>query len=187
MGGNIKKFLVFVWELAKIAIVAFIIVAPIRYFLFQPFIVSGASMAPNFATGDYLIIDEISYRFSGPQRGDVVVFNAGFIPKYEGQKFIKRIVGLPGETVEVKNGKVGIYRDGQELILDEKYLPKDLFTNNNSRVILGENQYFVLGDNRPESYDSRSWGILFKNDIVGKAFIRIYPFNEITTFPAVVY
>ena len=136
-------------------------------------------MTPNFATGDYLIIDEISYRFSEPQRGDVIVFNAGFIPGYANQRFIKRIIGLPGETVEVKNGRVGVLQDGKDLILDEKYLPKNLVTNNDSRVTLEENQYFVLGDNRPESYDSRSWGILSKNYIVGKAFIRVYPFSEI--------
>ena len=101
-----QKFLSFTWELIKIAIIAFVIVAPIRYFLFQPFIVSGASMAPNFATGDYLIVDEISYRLSAPQRGDVIVFNAGFIPGYSGQRFIKRVIGLPGETVDITNGKL---------------------------------------------------------------------------------
>ena len=87
-----QKILPFLWELAKIAILAFVIVAPIRYFLFQPFIVSGESMMPNFQDKNYLIVDEISYRFSSPQRGDTVVFNAGFIPGYANQRFIKRII-----------------------------------------------------------------------------------------------
>ena len=102
----IGKYSPFVLELVKIAIIAFVIVAPIRYFLFQPFIVSGASMAPNFATGDYLIVDEISYRFSEPQRGDVIVFDASFIKGYNGQRFIKRVIGVPGETVDIENGQV---------------------------------------------------------------------------------
>ena len=119
---GIRKYIPFVLELIKIAIIAFVIVAPIRYFLFQPFIVSGASMAPNFATGDYLIVDEISYRFSSPQRGDVVVFNTSFIPGYYGQRFIKRVIGLPGETVDVTSGQVKITKDDKAVILDEKLL-----------------------------------------------------------------
>jgi len=184
-GGN--KYLSFVWELVKIAVIAFVIVAPIRYFLFQPFIVSGASMAPNFATGDYLIIDEISYRFSVPQRGDVVVFNAGFIENYKGQKFIKRVIGLPGETVEVANGKVEIIKDGTKIALSEKYLPSDLETQGDIKITLEQNQYFVLGDNRAYSYDSRMWGVLDKKEIIGKAALRLLPITEISTISRPVY
>ena len=115
---KIRKMFSFIWELFKIAVIAFIIVAPIRYFLFQPFIVSGASMVPSFESGDYLIIDEISYRFSEPKRGDVVVFSTDFISGYDGQRFIKRIIGLPGETVKVAFGKVEIVKDGQITILE---------------------------------------------------------------------
>jgi signal peptidase I len=179
-----KKFLFFTWELIKIAVIAFVIVAPIRYFLFQPFIVSGASMAPNFATGDYLIIDEISYRFSSPQRGDVIVFNAGFISGYSGQRFIKRVIGLPGETVNITNGQVKIIKDGKTTVLGEKYLPNDLKTYQDANTTLKADQYFVLGDNRPYSYDSRFWGVVDKSEIIGRAALRILPItslSEITT------
>jgi len=186
---RIGKFASFVWEVVKIAIIAFVIVAPIRYFLFQPFIVSGSSMAPNFATGDYLIVDEISYRLSSPQRGDVVVFNAGFIPGYAGQRFIKRIIGLPGETVDVANGQVEIVKDGNTTILDEKYLPDDLKTYIYSssgisslpeETTLKANQYFVMGDNRTGSFDSRYWGVVPRSDIIGKALLRVLPVTNLS-------
>jgi len=175
-----RKYVTFAWEIVKIAIVAFVIVAPIRYFLFQPFIVSGDSMVPNLQSGNYLIVDEISYRFSAPERGDVVVFNAGFIPGYANQRFIKRIIGLPGETVDVKNGKVDITKGGKTIILDEKYLPNNLATLTDKKITLGANEYFVLGDNRQYSYDSRYWGAVSKKEIIGKAALRLFPITELS-------
>jgi len=180
--SGVKKYAIIIFDFVKLAIIALIIVMPIRYFLFQPFIVSGASMAPNFSTGDYLIIDEISYRLSQPQRGDVIVFNAGFVPGYSGQKFIKRIVGLPGETVEVNNGKVSISKDETGYVLEEKYLPENRKTVGDIKITLQGNQYFVMGDNRDFSFDSRAWGILPKTNIIGKAAIRLFPFNNISVF-----
>ncbi len=180
-----KNFLSFTWELIKIAVIALIIVIPIRYFLFQPFIVSGESMTPNFQNGNYLIVDEISYRLSTPQRGDVIVFNAGFIKdpsgKYDylGQRFIKRVIGLPGETVDVTNGKVEIIKDGKTTVLSEKYLPANLKTNQDAEVTLKSGQYFVMGDNRTYSYDSRYWGYVPQKDIIGKASLRILPLTEV--------
>jgi len=169
------------FELLKIAIIALIIVAPIRYFLFQPFIVSGASMVPNLHNGDYLIIDEISYRFSEPQRGDVVVFDASFLPQYKGQKFIKRVIGLPGETVTIVNGKVSVTKtDNQVINLNEYYLPKNLETFPNKILTLSADQYFVMGDNREFSYDSRAWGVLDENKILGKAALRLLPITGIS-------
>ena len=170
-----KKYLFFAWELFKIAIIALVIVLPIRYFLFQPFIVKGESMHPNFESGDYLIIDEISYRFSEPERGDVVVFKTDFIPGYSGQRFIKRIVGLPGETAQIKAGKVYITDNGKTVELSEKYLLDSLETQGDIIITLKSDQYFVLGDNRQYSYDSRAWGVVPKKDIIGKAFLRIFP------------
>ena len=175
-----KGFLLFIWEIIKIAVIALIIVLPIRYFLFQPFIVSGESMMPNFQNGNYLIIDEISYRFSTPQRGDIVVFNAGFIPGYSGQRFIKRIIGLPGEEVKVANGQVNIIKDGKAIVLDEKYLPLNLKTNEDKDITLKADQYFVMGDNRQYSYDSRYWGVVSKNYIIGKVYLRLFPITELS-------
>lgn len=167
-----KKYLVFAWDLFKIAIIALVIVLPIRYFLFQPFIVKGESMAPNFNTGDYLIIDEISYRFASPQRGEVVVFK---YPKDTTQRFIKRVIGLPGETLEIKDGEVLIIKDGQSVVLDENYLPENLKTLGDVSITLKSNEYFVLGDNRDYSFDSRVWGVVPRSDIIGRAFLRIFP------------
>jgi len=164
------------WEFLKIIIIALVIVLPIRYFLFQPFIVKGDSMVPNFHSGDYLIIDEISYRFGEPKRGDVVVLK---YPPDPAQKFIKRIIGLPGETVTIGNGTVSVTSNGKEVSLDEAYLPDSLKTAGNVRVTLKEDEYFVMGDNRDFSYDSRSWGILPKYDIVGKAAFRVLPLTNI--------
>ena len=177
---GIKKYTPFVLEIVKIAVIALIIVTPIRYFLFQPFIVSGESMHPNFESGDYLIVDEISYRLASPQRGDVVVFNASFIKGFTGQRFIKRIIGLPGETVDVTNGKVEIIKDGKTIVLNEKYLPVNLKTSQDTQITLKPDQYFVLGDNRPNSYDSRYWGVVPKKDIIGKASLRILPITSLT-------
>jgi len=168
----IKKYLPFVWEIFKIFIIASVIVLPIRYFLFQPFIVKGESMIPNFQQGDYLIVDEISYRFSDPQRGDVVVFK---YPKDISQKFIKRIIGLPGETVEVKDGKVTIHKDNNSQVLDEEYLPNPSGTIGTITITLGADEYFVLGDNREFSYDSRAWGAVPVKNIIGKVFLRVLP------------
>jgi len=182
-----KKVFSFVWDLVKIAVIAFVIVAPIRYFLFQPFIVSGASMVPNFASGDYLIIDEISYRFVDPQRGDVIVFNTDFIPGYAGQRFIKRVVGLPGETVDITNGQVEIIKDGKTTVLDESYLPDSLKTVGAASITLNADEYFVMGDNRNYSYDSRMWGVVQRKYIIGKALFRILPITSLSAISQPAY
>ena len=172
---GVKKYISASWEFLKIIIIAAIIVLPIRYFLFQPFIVKGESMVPNFQSGDYLVVDEISYRLGSPQRGDVVVLK---YPLDTSQRFIKRVIGLPGETIDVENGKVIISKEGKNLTLDEtKYLPNLKNTEGNVHLVLGDDKYFVLGDNRQFSYDSRMWGVLPKQDIVGKAVFRVFPLS----------
>ena len=171
-----KKYLAFAWELFKIALIAVVIVAPIRYFLFQPFIAKGEAMSPNFESRGYLIVDEISYRFSEPKRGDVVVFN---FPKDPTQRFIKRIIGLPGETVNVAAGEVEIIKSGNTAVLDEKYLRGSLKTIGEIKITLKSGEYLVLGDNRDYSYDSRAWGVLPGKNIIGKALLRLFPFTEI--------
>lgn len=180
-----KKFFSFTWEITKIVIIALIIVVPIRYFLFQPFFVKGQSMEPNFENGDYLIIDEISYRFGDPQRGEVVVFK---YPNNPSQRYIKRIIGLPGETIEIKNGQVMISNEKEEEVLNESdYLSLSTFTSGNIEVILFENEYFVLGDNRAASSDSRRWGSLTRDDIIGRVFIRAWPLPALAKFEVPTY
>lgn len=182
-----QSFFLFLWEIVKITILALVIILPIRYFIAQPFFVKGASMEPFFEDGDYLIINEVSYRFSKPERGEVVVFRFPEDPK---QFFIKRIIGLPEETVEIKNNKIKIFNEQNPtgFILDESdYLDPSQITEGNLRVKSDENEYFVLGDNRLHSSDSRRWGLLNKSFITGKVFIRAWPFNKAKYFNPITY
>lgn len=169
-----NKILAFVWEIAEVVILSLVIVLPIRYFLIQPFFVKGASMEPNFEDGQYLIVDEISYRFGAPQRGDVLVFKYPLDPS---QFYIKRIIGLPGEKVEVKDGHVYVFNKANPdgWMVDESYLPNGGLTYGDTELQLGEDEYFVMGDNRAVSYDSRRWGVLPKKDIIGKVALRAWP------------
>ena len=172
----------FFWELVKVFLVSMAIIIPIRYFLVQPFFVRGASMVPNFEDGEYLVIDQLSYRIREPKRGEVIVFR---YPQQPSQFFIKRIVGLPGESVSVDNGQIVIRNDkhAQGVVLNEAaYLDGSVRTGGNVALQLKQNEYFVLGDNRPASSDSRSWGVLPEENIIGRAWIRAFPFNHITIF-----
>ncbi len=168
-----SKFRV-VWEFLRLVAVAAAIALPIRYFVAQPFIVRGASMEPNFHEREYLVIDELSYYFRSPERGEVVVFHYPFDPS---QYFIKRIIGLPGETVEIKDNSVFVTNSGhpEGMRLTESYLPDNLETRGNTRFILGPKEYVVLGDNRPFSSDSRSWGTLDGEYITGRVMLRLLP------------
>ena len=169
-----KRFLLFIWDISKIVIIALLIVAPIRYFIFQPFFVRGQSMEPNFYQGDYLIIDELSYQFRAPQRGEVIVFK---YPQDPSQRYIKRIVGLPGETIKIQEGRVFIEHDGVTQPLNEEvYLSQYSQTLGDIQMTLYKNEYFVLGDNRPLSADSRRWGVLPEDNIIGRVFLRAWPF-----------
>ena len=158
MSSVIKNAGEFVWEVVKIVVLAFAIVIPVRYFLFQPFVIQGSSMEPNFHEADYLIVDELSYRFRAPERGEVVVFK---YPLDTSKRFIKRVIGLPGETVEIKSGNVVVTAvDGTTMTLNEPYIPSNLKAPDMSSYKLDDGQYFVLGDNRPYSSDSQDWGEL---------------------------
>jgi|SRR3989344_460327 len=175
----------FLWETSKIIVLALIIVVPLRLFLFQPFIVRGSSMEPNFHSGDYLIIDEISYRFSETKRGEVVVLKN---PKDTSQRFIKRIIGLPGETVQIEGGRVAIIREGKNQVLNESfYLSGVTYTSGNLIVSLGANEYFALGDNRPASFDSRYWGVFPRENIIGKVFVRVLPIQSFIKIEVPIY
>jgi len=172
-----NKLFLYIWEVLKIVIVALLIVVPIRYFVFQPFFVRGQSMEPNFYNGDYLIVDELSYQFRAPQRGEVVVFK---YPNDTTQRYIKRIVGLPGETIAVNSGKVFIYQDGIPVALDELlYLSQTTQTQGSIKITLDKNDYFVLGDNRAVSADSRAWGTLPEKDLIGRVIFRAWPLSAL--------
>ena len=138
-------------------------------------------MEPNFENGEYLLIDELSYYFRLVERGEVVVFH---YPLDTSKYYIKRVIGLPEEIVEIKNSQVIIYNDEYPggLTLNESYLPKNLTTNGQIKEKLGKDEYFVLGDNRSASYDSRRWGVLPKNDIVGRVWVRAWPFSRAAIF-----
>lgn len=173
-----KGIISFAWELAKIGIIAVIIVVPLRLYVFQPFLVKGDSMVPNFHNGDYLIIDELSYRFRNPERGEVIVLKFPYDPS---QRFIKRIVGLPGEAVEIKDGKVVIYSSDTKdaFILDETEYLGTLATPGSVKAQLKEGEYFVLGDNREFSSDSRSWGPLGTQYIIGRMLWKVFSLDTL--------
>ncbi len=172
----------FILEMLKVVVLAGITISLVRYFLFKPFYVKGASMEPNFFDKEYLIIDEISYRLRAPQRGEVIVFKYPENPK---EYFLKRIIALPGERVKISEGKITIYNQEhpEGVVLDEPYLPADLLTSGERTFVpLNENQYFVLGDNRDNSYDSRRFGAVDKSLVVGRVFVRGWPFNRAQVF-----
>lgn len=146
-----------------------------KAFVLQPFIVEGSSMEPNFHSQEIMLVDKISYRFKEPQRGDVIIFKA---PKNPGDDYIKRIVALPGETIQIAKGKVFI----NNMLLDEDYLlPGQITDNGTSAVVFSKNlqanEYFTLGDNRGNSSDSRTWGVMPRANMIGRAWWNIYPFS----------
>ena len=167
-------------EILIFGIVSFCIVLPFRIFLASPYLVSGTSMIPTFDTGHYLIVDKISYKFENPKRYDVIVMK---YPKDTSKDFIKRVIGLPGEKVEIKNGKVTIINaeHPEGFTLNEKYV---VYTKDeNMSFVLEDDNYFIMGDNRSGSFDSRYWGSLPKEDIIGKPIIRLLPLKKIGFYP----
>lgn len=175
-----KEVLIFLLDSLKILLIALAIVIPIRMLLFQPFMVRGSSMEPNYHSSDYLIIDELSYRLRDPQRGEVIVFQYPLNPSY---RYIKRIIGLPGETITIKDGEVSISRaDGEPQKIDESmYLSartlESFKTVNYGPLSLGVTDYFVMGDNRMNSSDSRNWGALPIKNITGRVLLRLSPYE----------
>ncbi|MBX4188215.1 MAG: signal peptidase I [Candidatus Doudnabacteria bacterium] len=173
--------LYFIWDFVKVILIALAIILPIR-------------MEPNFSNGQYLIIDEISYRFQDPQRGDVVVIR---YPKDRKQFFIKRIVGLPNEKVTIDNGRVTIINDEHPsgVTVDEAYLPSQGLSFPHNTAIVGgrmtltlkSDEYFMMGDNRLASSDSRDWGPLARPDMIGKVFVRVLPLSEFDRFKTPAY
>lgn len=179
-----KGIFSFVWDIAKVIILSLIIIIPVRWFIVQPFFVRGASMEPTYDHGDYLLVDEISYRFEEPQRGDVIVFR---FPNDTSQFYIKRIIALPEETIVIREGSVRIINQEhpEGFFLREAYLEES--TLSELEITLEDDEYFVLGDNRNASYDSRKWGVLGRKFIVGRAFLRAWPFDRFDLLKTPVY
>ncbi len=176
-----KSFLLAVWEVLEVVIVAVATVFFIRTFLVQPFLVSGASMEPNFAGGDYLLVDEITYRLREPDRGEVIVFK---YPQNPSVYYIKRVVALPGERVVVRNGQIAIFNKANPngFQPNQNYLTPGVQTAGNLDIVLKDNYYFVLGDNRNYSFDSRSWGPLARDKIVGLVRLRLFPLTKVQAY-----
>ena len=188
----------FLKELITIIVLALVIVLPIRTFIAEPFVVSGESMQNSFHDGNYLIIDELSYDFTSPQRGQVIVFKAPpsalaleNVATTSTVYYIKRVIGLPGETVQIDGDQVKIFNASSTngFILYEPYAvasstDNSPFENIHEKVTLGAGQYFAMGDNRHNSSDSRLWGILPAANIKGDVLTRLFPFTQIGLFPA---
>jgi len=176
----LKSFFTFSWDIIKVAAIALVLAGLVRYFLVQPFFVEGASMEPNFEDGEYLLIDEISYYFKSPQRGEVIVFH---YPLDASKYYIKRVIGLPNETVDIKGNEVtitnGDYKEGFKL---EQPFVKNI-SNNDTHFELKNDEYFVMGDNRSASSDSRYWGAVKKDLLTGKALLRLLPVNKVDFWP----
>lgn len=168
------------WDLIKFAAIALAIVIPVRMFIAQPFVVNGDSMFPTFHNKEYLIVDEISYIVRNPRRGEVTIFR---YPNDPSRFFIKRIVGMPNETIKIKDGVVTIInKDNPDgFILEEPYINEKFATTDSYTT--GNDQYFVMGDNRNRSSDSRSWGVLPKKLMAGRAYLRLLPFNNMDYLP----
>lgn len=173
-------------EILKVIVGVFVVAVIIRIFLFQPFIVDGSSMEPNFHNNEYIVVEKISYHLHAPRRGDVIVLQ---YPGNLTEDYIKRIIGLPGETLKITNGHV--YVDGNEI--SESYLQSGQLTTisgnpqGDFQVTLGPTQYFVMGDNRDHSSDSRDWGLLDRSLIVGRAAIVLYPTSDLHAIAAPKY
>lgn len=182
VGGAVASFAL---EVVQIVLISSAIIIPIRYFLVQPFYVKGASMEPNFYDHEYLIIDELSLRLREPVRGEIVVFR---YPRDPSQYFIKRVIALPGETIEVSDGRVKIYNQEHPngVLLDEAYLEGER-TTGKLRATLAADEYYLLGDNRDSSLDSRSFGSVHTDNIIGRVWVRGLPISRVGTFELPAY
>ena len=167
-------------------VIALLLAFAIRFLIAAPYVVSGSSMEPNFNNWDYLIVDRLTYDFETPQRGDVIVLD---LPQETSRALIKRVIGLPGDTVVLSgpDPTVTIINTAHPngFTLSEPYIEPDNYGGiTNTRYTLGPDQYFVMGDNRKVSADSRTWGLLPRTDVVGRVLLRLYPFNQIGILPA---
>ena len=159
-------------EFIGIIFAALMLLLIVNTFLCQVFWIPTGSMESTLLVGDRLIVTKYDYWNQNPQRGDIIVFK---LPRDSKRHLIKRVIGLPGEEIKIENNK--LYIDGE--ILQEKYINNSIHVPNIGPVIIPANHYYMMGDNRNNSRDSRDWGALSKNMIVGKAKYRYWPLNRI--------
>ncbi|MDP3725481.1 MAG: signal peptidase I [Nanoarchaeota archaeon] len=171
------------FEIVETLVISLVAVFLVRSFIAQPFLVSGSSMEPGFTDRNYLLVDEVSYRFRNPERGEVIVFR---YPKNRQAFYIKRIIGLPGETISIERGDVKITSPAGEEVLEEVYI-QPAWTSGSVNETLKEGEYFVMGDNRNFSFDSRSWGSVQRDEIIGVVRFRLWPVNQVMAFTKPVY
>ncbi len=161
-----------VGEFFESIIIAVVLATLIRLFLFQPFFIPSGSMEPTLRPGDRIIVNKIIYRLTEPRRGDVLVFRYPLDPQKD---YIKRVVGLGGETVGARNGELIINNQ----VVPEPYLPAGLAFNDFGPIQVPGESFFMMGDNRNNSQDSRVWGPVPANHVVGKAVLIFWPLNRI--------
>ena len=182
----LRSVINFFFDFLETIVVALSVFVVVYLFIIQPHEVKGSSMEPSFQNNEYIITDKLSYRFGNPQRGDVVIFKAPINPDVD---YIKRIIGLPGEKVKISQSKVYI----DDKLLDEPYLEEITplfpggFVQEGITIDIPIDHYFVMGDNRPHSSDSREFGPIPRKSIVGKAIFRYWPINELGLIPTVSY
>jgi signal peptidase I len=183
---RLPSWLLFLIDLIKVVVIAFVIVWPIHHWVMQPFLVSGPSMEPNFYDREYLIVEEISYHFSNPQRGEVVVFRS---PQNHNSWLIKRVIGLPKERIVIQGGDVFIYNEKNKdgVKLKEDYLFPGLRTGGSIDIVLKDDEYYLLGDNRNLSLDSRVFGPVQRKLILGKVWLRAWPIARAAKFSFPIY
>ncbi len=169
-------------EFVILAVIMAFIFLVFRPYVAQTFIVRGESMYPTFVNNEYMIVDELTYHFREPARNDVVIFR---YPNYPETFYIKRIIGLPGESLSMKDGKITLTNKDfpKGFIFDDSHVNKEIRTYDTLDITLGNTEYFVMGDNRANSSDSRLWGPLERKHIMGRPFVTMYPLNKIGFFP----
>lgn len=180
--GGIKRAVAAFFDFLQGIVVVLAILVMIYLFIMSPQEINGASMEPNFHNGEYILTNKILYKFRSPKRGDVVIFKS---PRNKEIDFIKRIIGLPGDTVMLRNNT--FYVNDQPV--EEPYLEPEVtifggsFLKEGESTIVPEGMYFVVGDNRPHSSDSREFGPVALEDFIGVAIFRYWPFSEMGTLP----
>lgn len=183
---GLKRIIGAFFDFLQGIVVVLAVLVMIYLFIMSPQEISGASMEPNFHNGEYILTNKVQTKFRAPQRGDVVVFKS---PKNKEVDYIKRIIGLPGDTVKLSANK--FYVNGQ--VVDEPYLPADIvvfggsYLQEGAEIVVPPGTYFVSGDNRPHSSDSREFGPIAMEDFIGTVFFRYWPVSQMGVIPHPTY